>query len=281
MRRRWLILIAILPAYAALLAWVMTFCVLLLGVDEGKRSDVFWFMFSPSDWELDNEAILLAIGLPVIVLVITQVAFLLPVMRIRFPAGGKARSLRVSLVSAGFVAAMLTAGLAAGLYAFSQVLVSTASGRTDDPLDVQVLDDTVIALGLGITLIASWIVWSLVLMAFARRRIGSGVLARAIGSILGGTIIEVGLVLPIDIMIRRRTNCYCGSGTFLALCISGWALLWLSGPGIVLAIASRRRHAWWDLHCESCGYQKGPKPSEKCPECGELWSLQSRPNGKR
>jgi hypothetical protein len=276
MRRRWLILIAIVPAYMALLAWVMTLCVLLMIVDATDRSDVIEFMFSPGKWELNNPVILLGIGIPVTLLVITQIAFLLPVMRVRFPAGGRARSLRVSLVSAGFVAALLTAGLLAGVYTFSQILVSTANGRPGDPLDVEVLDEAVVATALGITLIMSWVVWSLVLMAFARRRVGSGVLSRTIGYILGGTLIEVGLVLPIDIMIRRRTNCYCGSGTFWALCVAGWALLWLSGPGIVVAIASRRRHPWWDLHCESCGYQKGPKPSDKCPECGHAWEVKSR-----
>jgi hypothetical protein len=275
MHRRWIIIVAILPGYVALLAWVMTFGGLLLA-DTKDWHDVCNFMFSPMQWEIGDTAFLLLVGIPASVLALSQVAFLVPLVRVRHPVGGKAKSLRLSLVAAGLVAALLTVGLLASFHAFSQVLVSTASGRFDDPLDVELLDADVIVGGLAIAVVFSWLLWSVALMGFARRRAGNGVLGRTIGYLLGGTIVEVGIVLPIDIMIRRRTDCYCGSGTFWALCASGWALLWLAGPGILLAVISKRRRTWWELHCESCGYEKGPRPAEKCPECGHSWTAQAR-----
>jgi hypothetical protein len=118
----------------------------------------------------------------------------------------------------------------------------------------------------------SWLFWTVLLVRFVRRRQGQGVFGRIVGLLLGGTILEVVVVLPLDILVRRRTDCYCATGSFWTLCLSAWALLWLTGPGIVLALTSKRRRLWWDAHCMQCGYEKGPSPGERCPECGFEWS---------
>jgi hypothetical protein len=89
--------------------------------------------------------------------------------------------------------------------------------------------------------------------------------------LLAGTVVETVVVLPVDIMMRRRTECYCSTGTFYSLCLSAWALLWLCGPGAFLALTSRRRRAWAAEHCARCGYAKGPSPGERCSECGMEW----------
>ena len=95
----------------------------------------------------------------------------------------------------------------------------------------------------------SWLFWTVLLVRFVRRRQGQNVFGRIVGLLLGGTIAEVIVVLPLDIMVRRRTDCYCATGSFWTLCLSAWALLWLTGPGIVLALTSKRRRLWWDPHC--------------------------------
>ena len=79
------------------------------------------------------------------------------------------------------------------------------------------------------------------------------------------------MVLPIDLMVRRRTDCYCGTGTFISMCFSAVALLWLTGPGIVIALTHRRRRTARQTHCGRCGQAKGPSPGPVCPECGYAW----------
>ena len=96
-------------------------------------------------------------------------------------------------------------------------------------------------------------------------------MGRVVGLLLGGTIVEAALILPIDIMIRRRTQCYCETGSFVALCLSTWALLWLAGPGAIIVVFRKRHRAWFETHCDYCGYERGPSPGERFPECGIDW----------
>ncbi len=89
------------------------------------------------------------------------------------------------------------------------------------------------------------------------------------------------MVVHIDVMVRRRTYCYCGSGTFFSLCFSAIAIVWLTGPGIVIALTSRRRRLVRTTHCANCGQPKGPSPGLNCPECGYAWGDKGprRPSG--
>ena len=77
-------------------------------------------------------------------------------------------------------------------------------------------------------------------------------------------------VIPIDIMVRRRTDCYCATGTFYSLVITILAAIWLGGPGVAILYLRRRRRLA-NVSCVRCGYPKGPSPSPLCPECGYEW----------
>jgi hypothetical protein len=259
-----------LPLYVAAQCWLLTLVILMLG--SGEVGDVTVLMLRPSEWEFGAEWLIIC-GIPVAVLVASQAAFLIPVLRRRPPSNGRAKSLRLSMVAAGLVGAALTCGLGLGLIGLAQLLVRHFnSSPSGDPVDAIQLDTPLpLIVGFFGVLIVSWVFWSLLLLSFSRRRQGRGVLERTIGLLLGGTILEVILTLPVDIMIRRKTDCYCASGTFGALCLSAWALLWLAGPGIVIAVLSKRRRLWIDTHCANCGYEKGPSPAAKCPECGNAW----------
>jgi hypothetical protein len=72
-------------------------------------------------------------------------------------------------------------------------------------------------------------------------------------------------------MVRRRTDCYCATGSFHALLLATFAVLWLAGPGALIALTRRRRRRWADMYCLNCGYEKGPSPGDRCPECGYEW----------
>ena len=87
-----------------------------------------------------------------------------------------------------------------------------------------------------------------------------------------GTLVEVGLTVPIDVMVRRRTSCYCAESTMWGLSIC-WAVgTLILGPVIWLALLGKRRKRWYGGHCESCGYDmNGCMTAERCPECGSGW----------
>ncbi|UCD76868.1 MAG: hypothetical protein JSV91_08050 [Phycisphaerales bacterium] len=120
--------------------------------------------------------------------------------------------------------------------------------------------------------VVGWLIWAVILAIFTRRGDPRRLHDRLILALLGGTILEVLITLPNDVMVRSRTDCYCATGTSVALCCSVRAFQWLAGLGIVLAITSRRRRFWGDTRWLNCGYAKGPTSGDKCTECGYLWN---------
>jgi hypothetical protein len=275
MRRRVTLLLLLFPVYVAVMAWVNAAAILLLMTSSGEDFiQALDLLVTPSHWELDTPALWLLFFAPATVLAATQFMFILPLIRVRQPRGGHARSLRASLIAAALVAAVLTGGLGFGMVSATWLVLEAYIGANNLEW-IELSEEFVLAI--LATVPVSWVVWSWVLLRFARRKQGRGVLSRVIGLLLAGTIVEVLVVLPVDIMVRRRTDCYCEPGSFWTLWMSAWALLWLSGPGAFLMLRRTRRHPWWETHCEACGYEKGPSPGRLCPECGHAWEETRQP----
>jgi hypothetical protein len=215
---------------------------------------------------------IVAAGTMALGIALTQLAFLIPVFRFRIARSERAKPLILSALMLAVVAAALTTGLA---MAAAEAWPFWREGR-DEPGAIAVGDDLFDedwSFPLFATIIMlSWIVWSVFLVRFGlRSRRPETWLGRWVGLLLGGTIIEALVILPVDVMVRRRTDCYCATGTFMALLISIVATLWLTGPGVLIALTSKRRRAWYESHCECCGYERGPSPGQCCPECGSAW----------
>ncbi|HWB18939.1 MAG TPA: hypothetical protein VG711_01460, partial [Phycisphaerales bacterium] len=266
MWRRWVILPVFLMAYLAIMVWLGVFLVVLLFavIEEPARN--LRYMFMPGEWGIDVQgyAILFGIGA---VFVGSQALFLMPVVRPRGLQKGRAGSLMASMVVAGVISLILTCALGLGILGFAQLISSWAQTnvRPEDALGEWWLPMSIAVCTIGLL---SWILWTVLFISFCRKRQGRGVIGRVAGILLGGTIAETMLVLPVDVMIRRKTDCYCGTGTFFSLVLSGWAVLWLAGPGVVVVFMKKRHRRWAETNCEMCGYLRGPSVSPVCPECG-------------
>lgn len=272
MRRRWAILLVMLPVYAfvlSLLSLAMATIIInpVNGWQECMRNIVHPSLSDLGDL-LTDWIYWSYFGGPAILVTVTQAAFLFPVCGRRLTRGMQMRSLLLSLVMIGLVAA----GLATGLFLAGAEALNLY--WHDDTLNVNNTWTTWM-LWLALPLGMSWGLWSLLIGLFARKRFAPSVLMRLIGWLLAGTLVEVLIVLPVDIMVRRRNDCYCGTGSAHALGLAAWAALWLAGPGAVLVVLSKRRRLWWELHCPECGYAKGPSPGARCPECGFEWEQET------
>lgn len=127
----------------------------------------------------------------------------------------------------------------------------------------------------ALPVVVGWMIATPLLIAFMRRGPRDSRLARLASLIFLGTVIETVAVLPIDFVIRKRTNCYCEQGTFWALMILGSVGAFALGPAVYLLPIGRRRRRWLLGRCEVCGYDMAATPkAERCPECGAGW----RPN---
>jgi hypothetical protein len=115
-----------------------------------------------------------------------------------------------------------------------------------------------------------WWLWSIPLVLIALSR-PEGFGRQLYRYLVGGTVLELLITIPIDVYVRRRTQCYCAEGTFFALSIGMSAAAALTGPALVFLMVARRqlladRRA--GVICGQCGYDLRHLTSDRCPECG-------------
>ncbi len=253
-KRRLALLLAGFPLYAAVL---MLFSMLLwcvVAIEPSSFVDAFPWVDTSEWWWLGF--------LPGLLIASTQYLFLVPVLNVRVGVRPEGRSLLVSLVGAAFAAALAATALVLALTDVVWLLARGDAWEYDPlwPLIIVVLA----------VLACSWLIWTPIFVIFCRRRPDRTGPGRLVGLLLGGTLAETVVIIPIDVLVRVRSDCYCVTASFHATWVATLALLWLTGPGIVLAVMSRRRRAWLQ-RCPDCGYRKGPSPGPKCPECGQAW----------
>jgi hypothetical protein len=265
MRRRLLLVALLLPVYATVLTVVGTVCLALATFPPGYDGQTVGDFIGGVGEALTTPDFIGPAWLVAVLATAAQVAFLLPAVRGRPVQASRPRSLYISLVIVAAIAAGLTVALGLALTELGATIAG-GWGRGRD-----MFDSGLALSAAGFALLASWGFWSLVLLIFTRDVWPDRTLGRIVRWLLGGTIVELAIVIPIDVIVRRRTDCYCASGTFFSLILAVSALLWLAGPGALLAATryrrALRRRAW----CGRCGHAKGPSPGEKCPECGTIW----------
>ena len=280
LRRPWVLVVALL-LYAALLSAFATFAAYFVFDPIDGTKEAVDVIFDPGEWELDEPMWWAFCGAPALLIVVTQALFLWPLRGGEIQIRPDGKPLKKMVITAGLVAAVLTLALLFGVGAAVQLAWSVLVDQ--DPSEVPLDDDTMpfILLVIGVTLLASWIGWSILLSRFVSRDDPDTRFGRIVGLLFAGTVVETLVVLPIDIMVRRRTDCYCGTGGFYSLCLSAWALLWLCGPGAFLVFIRKRRRAWAETHCVNCGYVKDTSAGPLCPECGHSWKIRKAETPKR
>jgi len=206
-----------------------------------------------------------------------QAVMLLPVRRPRARAE-RGWPLWLSAAASAVGATALLAGL---------VLLAISVVRVLD-LDVyfqgQMPDSSVPVLWIVLSAVAvSWAAGTALIALFMRRRLDAGerhegVLLRVSRLLLKGTAIEAIAVIPVDVMIRRKTDCYSTEGTAwtLTLCFSVGLLA--LGPAILVPLLARRRKDFYAGKCELCMYDlreliASGRAIDRCPECGAGWRV--------
>jgi hypothetical protein len=139
--------------------------------------------------------------------------------------------------------------------------------------------------------IAVWLFWSwcavsyfgggALMYGFCRRSLRRGgthesALGRLSAILFTGTLVEAAAIMPIDVMFRKREDCYCLAGTFWAYTVLLAAGLVTIGPAILLPMLMHRRKRWYASRCACCGYDmsgllESGREFDRCPECGAGW----------
>lgn len=166
----------------------------------------------------------------------------------------------LSLLIAGLAIAAMVTGMSLAIFEGVEVI----RGRD--------LDDDVMRWSFFLPVAITWPVATPLLIAFVRRGDRDSRLARVASMIFLGTVVETAAVIPLDVVVRKRSTCYCGEGTYWSLVLLGSVGLLALGPAVYLLPMARRRRRWLGGRCEVCGYDMKATPrAQRCPECGAGW----------
>ena len=204
-------------------------------------------------------------GTVLIGLVITlllQAGFLAGAPHLSWPRPRSRRSIIVSKLVAAFIAAALTFGICASIVSLIE-LIHKSEFRFGT-----------------YTFVIAWVgLWGAWCIPFLLIWTGQWLpmFRRIYKMIFAGTILELLITLPIDVQVRKRTQCYCGEGTFFALVIGITIAVWSFGPGLILLYLSRRMQRRQLLgYCQNCSYDLRGLTEPRCPECGTPFTLKQR-----
>jgi hypothetical protein len=125
--------------------------------------------------------------------------------------------------------------------------------------------------GAGVILV-SWAVATPLLLSFSRYKPPHTALGRISSRLLMGTLIEAAAVIPLDVMVRRKTDCYCGEGSLWSLTMCWVVGSLVLGPAMWLYPLRKRRLRWYRGVCPRAATTCAAVPVRiAVPECGAGW----------
>lgn len=117
-----------------------------------------------------------------------------------------------------------------------------------------------------------WLVATPLVLAFARRHTTESAISSLANWLFIGTVFEAAAVIPLDVMVRRKSDCYCSEGSFWSLVVLAGVGFATFGPAVYLLPIGRRRKRLVEGCCPVCGYDmSGVRTADRCSECGAGW----------
>ncbi len=156
------------------------------------------------------------------------------------------------------------------------VLLLAALGVANDILVIRpyVIEDDAAWFAIIAILVLNWILATPLLLAFASRSHSAEEHLRRVATVLfAGTLIELLAVVPLDVLARRKEDCWCFRGTLLAITLALAVGVILAGPVVFLVLLARRRRRWPSGKCAACSADIGEDLRiARCPACGSGWA---------
>jgi hypothetical protein len=90
-----------------------------------------------------------------------------------------------------------------------------------------------------VTLLAFWVIWTIVFRHFADSDDPDSLLKRVVRWLLRGSILELLVAVPSHVIVRRRDDCCAPLGTFWGIATGIAIMLLCFGPGVYFLFAER------------------------------------------
>ncbi|MCE9592214.1 MAG: hypothetical protein K8S99_17045 [Planctomycetes bacterium] len=267
-RCRWALLILGLLAITPGLVWVLWPELKWFGVDSVgvMGTPVIWgamiaeAMGYPGGFNGEGFLNACAGAFLVGLVLLAQWMFLRPRRDLAIRLAKTARPMWTSIITAAFMAMMLTTGLIATLL--------TLPGWWEE-----VVQDKNNLYYTWLVMLLLWSFWAVLFFIYWRGGDRYTQLSRMVRRLLAGSILEMIIAAPVQAYSDRPNDCYCAKGSYTGLILGGTVAVWAFGPGIVLLFLREkyRRAKLNTVECTACGYDlSGSLRAGKteCPECG-------------
>jgi hypothetical protein len=133
------------------------------------------------------------------------------------------RPLKTSILTAGFMAALLTSGLIACLLELLNSWEHLFDKINTNPFII-----------IWSVILVIWAIWSIIFFAYFKQGDRYSQLGKMIRGLVAGSILETIVAIPVQIWASNQRECYCARGSYTSLVFSATVLIWAFGPGIVL-----------------------------------------------
>lgn len=251
-----------------LLLFVITIALVTLVV--GPRAHKGGLVERPSPDELPLAFVLLlhliTFGIATLILSVPAIFFLSAAPVFLPPSPERRRPAWRSVIAGGLMAGVLVMGFVISVVG-GIGLILDAESRI--PLSVALI----LAIT-GILGVTTWVYW-IVIFGFHFVGLWSQSFHRMYRTLLHGTALELIITIPIDVAVRRKTDCYCVSGTIVGMAICLALGLVVFGPGLLLLIstrfAQRMSRRWF---CPHCGQDmRLNSEAGQCVRCGKFFNV--------
>jgi hypothetical protein len=144
------------------------------------------------------------------------------------------------IVTAFFLANLLFAGLLAVFCAiFKEEGFSIFGFLTPFKANELLPSDLQTVIGMIITILVFWFIWTIVFRSYAKSDDPGALVKRITRWLLRGSILELLVVVPSHVIVRRRDDCCAPAGTFWGIATGISVMLLCFGPDVFLLFVER------------------------------------------
>jgi hypothetical protein len=183
--------------------------------------------------EADKLGYILFVAIYLAFFFLSQWFFLCPgrIWKIKVHAEG--RPMKRSAIAAAFAVALLSVGL---FYALLDLLPGATFNEEPPYFSCVYFSYHYILILIPLAL---WCFWSVIFCIYWRQSDHYTWVGKVLRALIGGTILE--LFVSIPIYVTRQEDCYCIRGSYTGLVFGATVLLWAFGPGVFLLFIKEKR----------------------------------------
>ena len=205
---------------------------------DAVRSAPAWLIYLLTGGYDAGEEIRIAYTLVFLGLIIlSQWLFLRPRGDRRVQLSESGRPMKIALVTAAFLAMLLSAGL---ILTLLEVFDPDITGAIFDGLDGGDRDTSSL-IGFYLVCLLVWLTWAVVFFIYWKQdRMITGT-GRMITALLAGSILEFFIAIGVYAWNPNKEDCWCARGSYTGLVFGATVMIWAFGPGLVLLFLKKQR----------------------------------------